>query len=337
MEQHPCVIKRSMTPMLLAVLAMGRLLVGAEQASAGTVQGDVCMQRTYGGPTVTNANRLNCTANDIAIARAVSASPDSCILGQFFDLTATFEVNINASERYDAGFYFRTDGGADARGPQGMCSLSTLDLPPAMDEPWVNLEGDFCGDFASAGTVEVTINIGQVLCTDTDADGFLNLPNCTAWHNNRGTGCGTETDAIPETKSKCKCDDEFQVPVTVESPSGAVVKKAISALVTYQVEVKNNSGGTTVTIEALEDDVYGDITSVQGGVIATDCGTLVGDMLAPGATSDACTFTVDYAHPGSGGDVQNTVTATIKSTTAPFEEVDVMGSTAINVDLNVVP
>ncbi len=48
------------------------------------------MQRTFGGPTVTNSNRLNCTANDIAIARAVSASPDSCTAGDFFDLTATF-------------------------------------------------------------------------------------------------------------------------------------------------------------------------------------------------------------------------------------------------------
>lgn len=85
-------------------------------------------------------------------------------------------------------------------------------------------------------------------------------------------------------------------------------------------------GGTTM--------VFG---GVQGDVVETDCDTLIGDMLAPGATSDPCTFAVEYAHPGSGGDLQNTVTATIKSTTAPFEEVDVMGSTTINVDLNVGP
>ena len=71
------------------------------------------MQRTFGGPMVTGANRLNCTANDIAIARVVSASPCT---GTMFDLTATFEVNVNANSRYDAGFYFRTDG---ARMPAG--------------------------------------------------------------------------------------------------------------------------------------------------------------------------------------------------------------------------
>src|ERR1044072_6654143 len=74
-------------------------------ASAGTVTGGVCMQATYAGPTLTNANKLNCTANDIAIARAVSASSDTRVVDQPFDLTASFEVNVNASERYDAGFY----------------------------------------------------------------------------------------------------------------------------------------------------------------------------------------------------------------------------------------
>jgi hypothetical protein len=295
------------------------------------------MQRTFGGPTVTGANRLNCTANDIAIAKAISASPSSCTAGEFFDLTATFDVNVNANERYDAGFYFRVDGGSNARGPVGTCSLTTLLVPPPPNVPWSDRDGDFCGDFQSAGTVTVTLHIGQVLCTDTDGDHFLNLPNCTAWHSNRATACNTETDAIPETKSKCKCDDTFQVPVTVESPSGAVEKKATSAVVTYEVKVKNSSATRSVTIQSLQDDIYGDITTVQGEVATTNCDTLIGDTLAPGATSDACEFTVEYAHPGSGGDVQDTVTANVKATTSPFEEVDVTGSATINIDLNVGP
>jgi hypothetical protein len=314
----------------------GNLLM-PEDAFAGTVTGDVCMQRAFGGPTVTGANRLNCAANDIAIARAVSASPSTCTLGQFFDLTATFEVNVNANSRYDAGFYFRTDGGANARGPVGTCSLTTLPLPPAMGDPWSNLDGDFCGDFAAMGTVEVTIHIGQVLCTDTDGDHFLNLPNCTAWHSNQSTGCATETQAVPETKSKCKCDDTFEVPVMVESPSGAVTKKATSAVVTYEVKVKNNSNTRTVTIQSLTDDVFGDITMVQGSVATTNCDTLIGDTVAPGATSAACEFTVEFANPGTAGDHTNTVTAVIKATTSPFEEVEVTGGTTINVNLSVGP
>ena len=295
------------------------------------------MQRAFGGPTVTGANRLNCTANDIAIARAISASPNTCTLGTTFDLTATFEVNVNANSRYDAGFYFRTDGGANARGPVGTCSLTTLALPPGAGDPWSNLDGDFCGDFAAMGTVQVTLDIGQVLCTDTDGDQFLNLPNCTSWHSNAGTACATETQAIPETKSKCKCDDSFELPVIVESPTGAVTKTATSAVVTYEVKVKNNSNTRSVTIESLSDDVFGDITMVQGSVATTNCDTLIGDTVAPGGTSAACEFTVNFANPGTSGDHTNTVTAGIKATTSPFEEVDVTGTTTINVNLSVGP
>jgi hypothetical protein len=319
------------------LLAAAVLATAPQVSFAGTITGNVCMQRTYGGPTVTSSNKLNCTANDIAIARAVSASPDSCTLGEYFDLTATFEVNVNANERFDSGFYFRVDGGTDARGPAGSCSLTTLALPPGVTDPWVDIDKDYCGDFASAGTVLVTAHIGQVLCTDTDGDHFLNLPNCTAWHSNKSTPCATETDAIPETKSKCKCDDSFQVPVTVESPTGAVVKTATSAVVTYEVKVKNNSNTRSVTIKTLSDDVYGDITQVQGEVATTTCNALIDDVVGPGATSDACEFTVAYLDPGTDGDLTDTVTAHVKATTSPFEEIDVTGSTAVNIELNVAP
>jgi hypothetical protein len=103
------------------------------------------------------------------------------------------------------------------------------------------------------------------------------------------------------------------------------------------VKVKNNSKSRTVTIQSLNDDVYGDITMMQGEVATTNCDTLIGDTLAPGATSDACQFTVEYANPGTGGDVKDTVTAVIKATTSPFEEIDVTGSATINVNLSVGP
>jgi len=330
-------MRPSSLEMKVWVITLTAALAGPQVASAATVTDGVCMQRTYGGPTVTSSNKLNCTANDIAIARAVSASPETCTSGELFDLTATFEVNVNATERYDAGFYFRVDGGPNARGPAGECSLTTLDVPPVAGEPWSNRDGDYCGDFQSAGTVLVTIDIGEVLCSDTDGDHFLNLPNCTSWHSNRSTPCGTETQAIPETKSKCKCDDTFQVPVIVESPTGAVVKTAKSAVVTYEVQVKNNSQTRSVTIKTLVDDIYGSITTVHDEVLTTNCSTLINDVVGPGGTSDACQYTIAYANPGTEGDLTNTVTAHIKATTSPFEEVDVEGSATINVNLDVTP
>src|SRR5215468_5469654 len=93
-------------PLLIGVVLVGGLLVGAQPASAvdsgPTQSGEICMQKVFGTP-VTSANALNCTANDIKISKAISVSPSTCIAGTTFDLTATFEVDVTANSRYDAG------------------------------------------------------------------------------------------------------------------------------------------------------------------------------------------------------------------------------------------
>ena len=327
---------------VLAVVALATLIISNQPASAvdsgPTTTGDVCMQQVYGGNTVTNSNRLVCTAGDIKIARAIDAinldtGEKSCTAGVPFRLQATFQVDVTANERYDAAFFFNITGGADARNPNGICSESILTngVTPAL-----NLDGDSCGDLNAGSYTNVTFTIPGVLCQDTDGDGFLNLPNCTSWHSNAGNICTGPSTAAPETKSKCNCDDNFQVPVTVESPSGAVLKTATKAVVTYEVKVKNNSATRTVKINSLVDDQYGDITQVQGAVKTTNCTDLIGDTLAPTATSDACQFTVQYDSPGTNGDVTDKVTAQVEDT-GNQKQVNVEGSTTINVELNVVP
>src|SRR5215831_2158469 len=141
-------------PILLGVLAVGGLFVGPRAAiatdSGGTTTGAICMQRVFMGPTasVNNANQLNCTAQDVKIAEALSATnldtgTNSCVAGSTFTLQATFRVDVTASIRYDEGFFFRIDGGANARGDgttaAGTCSLSWLS-PTGV--PGMNLDND---------------------------------------------------------------------------------------------------------------------------------------------------------------------------------------------------
>ena len=106
-------------PTLLCLVALGGLLLGAQPVSAvdngPTVVGEICMQKVFGTP-VSPSNRLNCTANDIRLSRAISVNPDTCTRGETFTLEATFETIVTANSRYDAGFFFRVDGGANARG-----------------------------------------------------------------------------------------------------------------------------------------------------------------------------------------------------------------------------
>lgn len=283
-----------------------------------TVTGDVCLQQIFGTP-VSNANRVNCTANDIRLSEVVSVSPTACTRGTTFDLTATYQVSVTANARYDAGFIFRIDGGANARGDgptaDGLCSLSGLTPPPPANAPALNLDGDTCGDLNS-GTYNVTFTIPDVECEDSDADGKLNLPYCTSWHSNRGTQCdisspdflvGDAPDFAPDTKAKCVCDDNFEVPVTVEEAELEVDKTASPTQVpepggevTYTVDVKNTASVESVVIMTIDDDIYGDLAdAANGNVSSNTCLVLVGQTLAAGATL-SCSFKADAS--GNAGD-----------------------------------
>jgi hypothetical protein len=155
---------------LLAATATAALFLGAQPATAQDISGptqtgDVCMQQVFGGNTVTNANRLNCTANDVRISGVAEdangdplVDPATCIEGETVTLTATFEVEVTANRRYDTGFFFRTDGGEDARNPEGTCSLSALEPD---EDPGEELDGDTCGDLNS-GTYQATFTIPGV-------------------------------------------------------------------------------------------------------------------------------------------------------------------------------
>src|SRR5262245_2072094 len=282
---------------LLTGWAVVGLLIGVPMASAAdggpTITGQVCMQTTFSGQTqepIPSADRLNCTAEDIRIAEATKVSPSSCIMGETFDLTATFLVNVTANARYDAGFYFNIGGGANAR--LGMCSLSAL--TPGL-APALQLDNDFCGDL-NAGQFEVTFTIPDVLCQAAPGTNVLKLPNCTAWHSNQGTACTTQTEANPDTKSKCKCDDNFTVPVIVEAATLLVAKSAVPATVsetggqvTYTVQVTNQAQFVSVTITEITDDLYGNLGTNTPPRTDNTCPDLIGDVLAPGGTA-SCSF-----------------------------------------------
>jgi hypothetical protein len=306
----------------LGILILVPLAASAGDLSAGPSAGD-CLKPLAGTNVV-------CTANDVKIAKALSASPTSCIAGQTFSLTATFQVDVTANERYDAAFYFDVSGDAGNDGAYtGSCFVAVLDNSVS---PALNIDSDFCGDLNAGSYTNVTFTIPGVSCTDTDGDGKLNLPNCTSWHSNSRTACSTATDGTPETKSKCTCDRTFNVPVTVESPAGAVTKTAKSATVTFEVTVKNNSATRTVTVDSLVDDVYGDITSAHDDILSTNCAT--GASLAPGASTSACQFTVTAT--SSASSQTDTITARLSGSPSQGanDYVDVTGSATVVVTLN---
>src|SRR5690606_31236047 len=149
----------------------------------------------------------------------------------------------------------------------------------------------------------LTFTIPDVLCDAAPGTDVLRLPNCTSWHSNQGTLCdidGLNDDPLvagdldfdPDTKSKCVCDDDFTIGVTVEQAEISVFKTAFPETVpesgqwvTYMVEVTNDSEFEPVTIFSLTDIVSG-VTcdlgeSEPAGVIDNDCDELIGTTLDP--------------------------------------------------------
>jgi hypothetical protein len=363
--------RTKLVPILIGVLVVGALLVGAQAASAadsgGTVTGEgLCMQRIFIGndtTAVTNSNKLNCTANDISVAKALSATcsgancvdANTCDEGKTFDLIATFQVNVTANSRYDAGFFFRIDGGDDARGDgtsaSGVCSLSWLTPPPPTNIPVLDLDGDTCGDLNAGTFTNITLSIPGVLCKESEIEpGRVALPNCTSWHSNQGTVCdaplasasdANRFDFHPDTKSKCTCDDTFTIPIGVKKPTGSVSKTATQADVTYSVTVTNTSALDVQVTKLLDNKVggSGSITSVHDKIQSTTC-AVPQDLDPAGGANDSytCTFVVRFANPGTAGDLANTVTATLHRTADGADttnDLDVTGSTKINVNLDV--
>jgi hypothetical protein len=275
---------------LLGVLMMGGLLLWVQPASADTVQGNVCMQTLFG-------SKLNCTANDVSVAKATSVSQNTCIAGEKFDLTATFQVNTTATTRYDIGLYFDIAGDLEKDGAKtGTCSLSTL---PTTGPGAEDYDHDFCGDTSSAHSPRfVTITFPQVTCADTTGDGFLSLPNCVSWRNNAGDACNKVQDAFPGTTSKCKCDAGFKVPVHVTKGGLSVTKAAVptsvnepSGSVTFTVTV-TNTGDASVTLNTIEDDIDNDPLTANTNVYQASA-ICAATLLAPSGqagSSTTCSF-----------------------------------------------
>jgi len=290
---------------------------------------------------------LNCTANDVQIS-GVAKNPDGsdqlviiddgCAYpGDTVTFTATFDVVVTAKERHDVGIYFVTDGDPNGDGAiSGACNISTMPYTP--DPPWLDLDGtsdpfpgtntssgvqDLCGDIDKPdhNPLHPTVTL-TALCIDPDNDGFLNLPNCTSWRQSGANElCLSPLDAFPGAPSKCRCDDAFQLPIEVPPAKLRVTKTANPTSVhepggpvTYTVTVTNIGidPNNPVTLNTLIDNIYGDITQVQGAITSTNCSVTqlipVDDGNIGGIDTYTCSFTASVT--GNAGDSEtDTVTA----------------------------
>ncbi|MGP8306655.1 hypothetical protein [Vibrio sp. YIC-376] len=276
------------------------------------------------------------------------AAPEMCgdrcsYPGDTTQFSATFIFELSAQARYDVGAYFEVEPDTAEDGAlTGACQIVTLPedgtgftRPDGTTGNFVDLDStckgggcpqptDLCGDIDDDNNpiyydmkgAKATADYITATCIDPDGDGKLNLPNCTSWRQSGANDlCYDGTDAFPGSPSKCNCDPNFQVPITVPPATITVEKTAnptsapedISGLpVQYTVDITNNSIFAVVTIDTLVDDIFGDITSSgHDGITSTTCS--VPFDIAAGAT-ETCTFNATITAQG-GTEHTNTVTA----------------------------
>jgi hypothetical protein len=286
---------------------------------------------TIGGCLEDVSGQLNCSSNDVRIARVSDITDEagnpvpSCTANTDVTLSATLELLNGAnSTRPDVGLYIGFNGSART----GTCSQSVIPTTPTEGD------GDACGDLGPHQSTQVRIAF-TVRCTDADNDGLLDLPNCTAW---RAPGSNEVCDGAPVPAggpSKCRCDS---INIGVQVVPGAITLTKVPRVAslpqpggqfTYDL-VASNPSPTAVTLESLCDDQYGTVATTTtcpvgafGVVDSTDCS--LPQAIAPGGTY-ACSFTSTFApcvvssltdvvtaagHDANGGEVGTAATATV--------------------------
>ncbi len=201
-----------------------------------------------------------CTANDVTfVVVGLGTQTDGCVNASdslSILLQGTVQ-NTTAQTRYDIGLWVAVDGDPNGDGalsgtcarerlqPVGTAGVTTcgptaLDLlrqyPLASPDngPYLNVDGDACGDLFSQGNSGCDQN-GDGLwddsimqftapltfpCDDSDGNGYIEIPTCATWGNQEkqvgGATCDSEAELVPGTKAKCNC---ATINSTVPSPN----------------------------------------------------------------------------------------------------------------------
>lgn len=213
---------------VLALVGVAVLAVGVREAAAGALGG--CIENEYGGS-------LGCTSQDVKITTMDLLSVIDGCTGPSDTATVTLQANVqvNAANRYDLGFYLSTDGGNARTGSCFKEWLTPVKAPvgtnPTAAElltgygPYLDADADACGDGKSTygifdrllstavdPAVPATITLP---CTDVDVNGNLDLNYCAGWKNSSNPGCTDLAQAgIPDVGSKCNCES-VNLPVAV--------------------------------------------------------------------------------------------------------------------------
>jgi hypothetical protein len=174
-----------------------------------------------------------CTAGDINVNSInIVAVKDGCVSATD-TTTANIKLQVNSAQptRYDIGLWLATDGGSARTGTcfkEALFPVAAQDNTGAVNTtsgigPFLNRDGDTCGDVENGNTYARNLVIGDVSsgstafaditipCIDnynTSGDatpnGYVDMGWVASWDQNAGSSCNSVLQALPGTVSKCQ-------------------------------------------------------------------------------------------------------------------------------------
>jgi trimeric autotransporter adhesin len=152
-----------------------------------------------------SAPNYNCTAKEFTVNTSFSAANDTppfCMAGQEFEFVVDVQLSGSNTNRYDIGFFVGQSGNDPKNSSTSeYCSVATFPTAPS---PWIDLNGNACGDYLSAGETTNSVDKIKVVCSADSATGTLQIPYVVSYMQNSGGSCSGPADVISESGSKCQ-------------------------------------------------------------------------------------------------------------------------------------
>lgn len=165
--------------------------------------------------------------------------------------------------------------------------------------------------------------IGSINSTNCDAQVGQTLAaggsfSCTFKANVTGKGPKDVTDIVAVTghdvnNKPVSGSDSAKVSITDVTPTATAVKTLVGlacADVDYRVRVNNTDSHESLTLSALSDNGFGDLTKTSSTILSTTC-SLPQTLAASGSTTPPDFYECSFRAHFCGGSHTNTITATV--------------------------
>ena len=232
----------------IAVLLLGTLGAAPTPAHAQSVlatQDLSCAGARYG-------SELGCTAGEFTVGATFTAAPGSpafCTAGEPFIFDASLSLSGSNADRYDMGFFVGQQSNPPTAATAGnICSVSTFPTGPS---PFLDLDGDACGDYLAGGASNPIVEDLKVVCSASTGSN-LSIPYVLTYLQNTGAACSVNTVG-PSSPSKCNAGtatlEISSVPVQVGAYIDVTKQTSPDGLSQSFTYTATGPAGSTVGVE----------------------------------------------------------------------------------------